>query len=199
MNNKNYLIYGISLLFLILLIGFVYFTGRNNGINSQKNADIKTELKTLIIKEKVTQKQIDSIKALQPKIQQEKQDFIKQETIIKEKIIRIPIEKPKDTVCNDLYFKATAKIDLLNSQISIKDSVENRSNKIINNQSLVIDKQEIIIKNKDQQIDLINNKKSINKRFGLGVNIGYGFSVSKDRIELKPYVGVGISYNFANF
>ena len=199
MNNKNYIIYGITLLLLIILIGFVYFTGRNNGIKSQKNADIKTELKTLIVKEKITQKQIDSIKALQPRIQQEKKDFKKQETIIKEKIVRIPLEKPKDTVCNDLYNQATAKINLLNNQISIKDSIEDRSNKIIGNQSIIIDKQETIIKSKDKQIELISNKKPISKRFGLGLNIGYGFSVSKDKVELKPYVGIGLSYNFANF
>ena len=42
-------------------------------------------------------------------------------------------EKPKDTVCNDLYNKANTKIELLNNQISIKDSIEDKSNKIINN------------------------------------------------------------------
>lgn len=198
-NNKNYIFYIIGAVVIIGMLLFVYFSGRSNGVNSEKNKVIDTEVKTLVVNAKITQKQIDSIQSLQPKLQKDKEDFKQQETIVKKEIVKVYLEKPKDTVCNDLYNKANIKIGLLNNQISLKDNIEDRSNKIINNQSSVINKQESLIKNKDEQIELIKNKKTTTKRFGLGLNIGYGISVGKDVVEARPYVGVGLSYNFANF
>lgn len=35
------------------------------------------------------------------------------------------------------------------------------------------------------------------KRFGVGVQVGYGYDIQKN--SLSPYVGVGVSYNLFNF
>ncbi len=37
------------------------------------------------------------------------------------------------------------------------------------------------------------------RKFGLGLNLGYGILLSKDKVTTNPYVGLGVSYNFIRF
>lgn len=37
------------------------------------------------------------------------------------------------------------------------------------------------------------------KKFGLGIQLGYGFTLDKNIVKLAPYAGVGLSYNLFNF
>ena len=144
---KNYKTYIISIIFIIILIFLAYRKGLDNGFKLEKDKHIDDKLKVLVIKSKITQKQIDSIKSLQPEIYKEKRILIKSEKIIKDSIKKIVIEKPKDTICNELYVKSSKKINLLEKQISIKDSIEYKSNRLLSNQDLIISKQDSLIKN----------------------------------------------------
>lgn len=49
----------------------------------------------------------------------------------------------------------------------------------------------------------INTDKTISvtsrKRFGVGVQVGYGASVHQSQVYLSPYIGIGVSYNFLQF
>ena len=85
-NNKNYTIYIISIIFIIILIFLAYRKGLDNGFKLEKDKHIDDKLKVLVIKSKITQKQIDSIKSLQPEIYKEKRILIKSEKIIKDSI-----------------------------------------------------------------------------------------------------------------
>ena len=40
---------------------------------------------------------------------------------------------------------------------------------------------------------------SSQKRFGIGVQVGYGATVRQSQVFLSPYFGVGVSYNFVQF
>ncbi|MDR1019023.1 MAG: hypothetical protein LBM02_10035 [Lachnospiraceae bacterium] len=193
-NYKNYII-----IFILLFILLIYEIGVGYGSNSEKNKTIDNQVKVLVLKNKITQKQVDSIKSLQPKIIEEKVKFIKTEKIIKDSIKKIVIEKPKDSACNYLYIKSSKKINLLEEQISIKDSIEKASDKLIYMKDLIITKQDSIIVNKDLQINLISSKKVKIKRFGIGLQVGYGVQIKNSRIEHKPYIGIGASYNIFNF
>lgn len=42
-------------------------------------------------------------------------------------------------------------------------------------------------------------KKERKKRFGLGVQVGYGVGLADGKIKPVPYVGVGLSYNIVRF
>lgn len=199
MKSKGYVNQIIIGIVIIIVMFVIYFTGKNNGIKIEQNKNINKEVKTLVVKEKITQKQIDSLNNVLSKNFKEKTIFIKKEAEVIREIKKITIEKPKDTICNDLYEKASNKISLLNTQISIKDSIEKRSNNIIKNQSLKLSKKDSIIDFKNKQINLIQQKNPVSKKFGIGINVGYGFSVNKDKVEAKPYVGIGVNYNFINF
>ena len=41
----------------------------------------------------------------------------------------------------------------------------------------------------------VNNK----KRWGLGVQVGYGIGLDKNCMSMHPYIGVGVSYNLINW
>lgn len=195
-NNKTWIIICVILGAIMIAI---YLFGRYNGIRTEQNNNIEKEIKPLVIKEKITQKQIDSLYSILDKNQDVKDDFKEKEIEIIKQIEYIPLEKPKDTVCNELYKNASNKISLLNDRIVIKDSIESRSNKIIENQYSIISRKDSIIGYKDKQINLIKNKKPIPKKIGIGLHVGYGMSVSENRVEVRPYVGVGISYNVFTF
>lgn len=83
---KNYKVYIIAIIFTIILIFLAYRKGLNNGFQLEKDKHINDDLKVLVIKSKITQKQIDSIKSLQPEIYKEKKILIKSEKIIKDSI-----------------------------------------------------------------------------------------------------------------
>lgn len=194
--NKTFIIV-IGILFLIIVAA--YFGGRRQGINSEKNKTLDKEFKTITIKTKLTEKQIDSIKATVNVLTKEKETLKQKDTEIKKEADKIVIEKPKDEVCNDLYEKSVSKIGLLENRISVKDSIEKKSNNIITNQSIMLSKKDTIISYKDRQIQILKDKKPVTKKFGIGVSFGYGIKVENNRISATPYVGVGINYNIFNF
>ena len=195
-NNKTWII--VCIILGVAMIG-VYLFGRYNGIKTEQNNNIDKEIKPLVIKEKITQKQIDSIYSIVNKDQNVKNDFKDKEIEIIKQIEYITLTKPKDTACNQLYDDATKKISLLNNRIDIKDSIENISNLIIDNQYSIISRKDSLISYKDKQIQLIKNKKPIPKKIGIGLHVGYGMSVTESRVELRPYVGIGVSYNVFTF
>lgn len=195
----KYKIHIIIIVLAILLIFLAYRRGFNNGFQIEKDNNIDSRLKVLVVNSKITKKQVDSIKSLLPKIYEEKKIFIKSEKVIKDSIKKIVIEKPKDTVCDKLYADASKKINLLEKHISIKDSIESKSNKLLLNKDLVISKQDSLLKNMNSQIDLIKSKNIRTKKIGIGLNVGYGVYIKNKQIEYNPYVGIGISYNFLNF
>ena len=145
MKSKGYTTSIIIGIVIIIIMVVIYLAGRNNGIKIEQNKNIDKEVKTLVVKEKITQKQIDSLNNMLLKNVKEKTVFVEKEAKVIKEIEKITIEKPKDTVCNDLYEKASKKISLLNTQISIKDSVEKISNNIIGNQSIMLSKKDSII------------------------------------------------------
>lgn len=185
----------------IIVIAFlsIFFIGRYVGI---KIADTKNSEK-IIEKEEVkialTEKQIDSIYKELYKNQRVKIEYINREVGIIKEIEKIVIEKPKDTVCNELYNKATAKINLLNDRIIIKDSISKKSDNIIKNQNNIIFLKDSIISYKDIQIDTYKSMKHSSKKIGVGIQVGYGISVSENKVTTTPYVGIGVSYNLFNF
>lgn len=193
--QKTLIILGITILAAIT----IFLIGRRIGEKSQDNKNIVREIEKTEVKIGLTNKQIDSIYKELDKNQKVKIQYVEKEIGVIKQIEKVVIEKPKDTVCNDLYNKATLKINLLNDRITIKDSIEKNSNKIIKNQYSIINKKDSIISFKDTQLNLYKNKKTTPKRIGVGIQVGYGVSVSKNKFETAPYVGVGLSYNVFNF
>lgn len=49
----------------------------------------------------------------------------------------------------------------------------------------------------------VNKEKTISvtsrKRFGIGIQAGYGATVHQSQVFLSPYIGIGVSYNFLQF
>lgn len=37
------------------------------------------------------------------------------------------------------------------------------------------------------------------KRFGIGISTGYGFTINQNNIQASPYVGIGLNYNLIQF
>lgn len=177
----------------------IFFIGRYVGI---KIADTKNSEKIIEkeeVKIKLTEKQIDSIYKELYKNQKVKIEYVNREVGIIKEIEKIVIEKPKDTVCNELYKKATAKINLLNDRIIIKDSISKKSDNIIKNQNNIIFLKDSIISYKDIQINTYKSMKHRSKKIGVGIQVGYGISVSENKVATSPYVGIGVSYNLFNF
>lgn len=194
-STKNIIIISV----ILLLLTSVFIIGRYIGKKSEENKQSRKEIEKVEVKIGLTEKQVDSIYKNLLKNQEIKKVFIEKEAQIVREIQKIVIEKPKDTVCNDLYNKATSKINLLNNQISIKDTIEKKSNDIINNQYNIISKKDSIISYKNAQIDLYKNMKPPPKKIGVGIQVGYGLSVTENKLETRPYIGLGVSYNIFNF
>ena len=72
--------------------------------------------------------------------------------------------------------------------VMYKDSIINYQDTIIQYKDSVIIKKDTIIQFKDRLLELPKTR----KRFGLGINSGYG-------IDNRPYVGFGVSYNLFVF
>ena len=74
------------------------------------------------------------------------------------------------------------------SIVKWKDSIINNQDTIIKYKDSIIIKKDTIIQFKDRLLELPKTR----KRFGLGINSGYG-------IDNRPYVGFGVSYNLFVF
>ena len=72
--------------------------------------------------------------------------------------------------------------------VRYKDSIINYQDTIIQYKDSIIIEKDTIIQFKDKLLELPKTR----KRFGLGINSGYG-------IDNRPYIGIGVSYNLFVF
>jgi hypothetical protein len=127
--------------------------------------------------------------------------IIKTETKIIEKIVNKTI---LDTISNTPIYESSFNLKdyIWGDIVAKKDTTDIKIN-IKNDFSIVTykEKNKLILDVSDKnpysitksQRSYINLPKQ--KRFGLGVNVGYGISKS----GLSPYVGLGVNYNLINF
>lgn len=125
---------------------------------------------------KLTEKRIDSIKNTIAPIEKEVIKYVEKREQLKkkEKTISYPQEECKEIVNN------------LKEQLANCDNVTQLKDTIIY-------KERLVIQYKDKLIDKMVFPKP--KRFGVGFQVG----ATTDLKEVKPYVGVGVSYNLIRF
>ena len=127
---------------------------------------------------------------------------VKDKIVYKEKKV---IEKKIDTIVKEIKGKEKEVIKYVDrvkylkentptypkecdSIVKWKDSIINNQDTIIKYKDSIIIKKDTIIQFKDRLLELPKTR----KRFGLGINSGYG-------IDNRPYVGFGVSYNLFVF
>lgn len=156
----------IAALMLLIISGFI---GYQYG---------KAQVKTTIVEKKVKEleKQNDTLKSMIKPTDNKVSKLKKKRLELKKKEAEIayPEEECKEIVEN------------LKQQLSNCDSVTVYQEKII-----YVDRE--IIKNQDAIIDLKEIPKP--KRFGVGIQTGYGITGNK----ISPYIGVGVSFNILKF
>jgi hypothetical protein len=199
---KNYIYFAIGFIIVVLVSLYI---GRSIGEKGQKDAQIKDRIKVIHVENKETIKKIDSLGNVIKSLAENTKVIKEKETIIREKANDIKIEKPANTTeCDDLYNKSTEKIGLLEDVISKKDTIESNLNLVIDNQNNIITNKDKIISNKDLELSLTKDlAKSRNKKFTVGIQIGYGFGITSEnnKVILKtvPYVGIGVSKTIFSF
>lgn len=159
----------IGLIVVLLFIAVIGFIGYQYG---------KAQVKTAIVEKrvKITQKQIDSLKSTIKPIENKVSKLKKKRAELQKKEVEITYPKEE---CKEI-------VENLKEQLSNCDSVTIYQDKII-----YVDRE--IIKKQDVIIDLKELPKQ--KRFGIGVQVGYGLTEK----QLSPYIGVGVSYNILRF
>lgn len=152
-----------------LILILLFVIGLSAFYYGKSKAEHSVEYKEI----KYTQKQIDSIKATVKPIEKEVVKWLekREELKEKEKEIVYPEEDCKEIVDN------------------LKEQLEN-CDTVVQLKDTIIYKERLVIEYKDKIIEKMVLPKQ--KPFGIGVNAGYG-------IDGKPYVGVGVSYNFLRF
>ena len=109
---------------LVILIMTVLYIGKQIGEKKSRDKDALTKIEYVQVENKQSIKKIDSLKNLIKDLSKKEKSLKKEETKIKEKANNIILVKPENPECNDLYNKATEKIELLTQVIVVKDSVE---------------------------------------------------------------------------
>jgi len=189
-NNKTIIIASVIILALLA----IFYIGYRNGYNNRSDIAVKKEIEYIEKEVELSKHKIDSIKSLV------KKDTIKIKEY-EEKIKYVEseykeLEPPKDSNCTKLYEDYKKSNDNLKTQIAYKDSIIIKKDTIIKRLYLTINEKDIIIKNKDLHIDLLNkNKNKKHKPFGIGVQAGATYQNN----EVRPYIGGGVSYNFIRF
>lgn len=201
MNNK-YIYIGIAFVLAILIALYI---GKSNGQKDQKDDQIRTEIKVIHVENKEAIKKVDSLNKVIAKFGKKDVQYKTEYITIKEKADKIYIEKPLNKECDDLYNKATTKIDYLEKAIVVKDSIEVNLRKTIALKDNIIFQKDNIIANKDKEIVLIKelNKPRV-KKWAVSLQVGTGFGIETlDRnIQVKQipvYAGVGISRDIFRF
>lgn len=170
----------IKYVFFAVLFAFLgyYFT--------DKYKDTKEVIKHV----NLTEKQIDSIKKSIKPILVEVEVF--KNEIKKKEDRREELKKQLEKI----VVPDTCKEIVLNYEHQLKncDSINLLNNKIIGNKDIVIGKQEDIINKQNNIISVLEVPKKP-KPFGIGVQVG----ITTDTKEVKPYVGLGVSYNLIRF
>lgn len=188
--NKNIMISIGVILSLLLIFYFGYISGKRIEIQT----DTKTEIKHIEKKIELSEKIVDSIKAT---VEKQTEIVTEYETILKEIESEYKdVEKPKDSVCLEDYYKYKKSNDNLKLQIVYKDSIIQTKDTIIKGLKHIIREKDMIILEKDKHIEVLSKpKKSKAKPFGIGLQVGATYNGG----ELKEYIGGGISYNFIRF
>lgn len=221
MRNKNIFSW-LVLIFIIIIIIFCV-KACNNGIRKENSKlieslndsisyyrDVEGILHSKIsvieddyfLKLKIKDKEINELQNLVRKYKNVKSaTIIKTETKIVEKIVNKTI---LDTISNAPIYESSFNLKgyIWGDIIAKKDTTDIKIN-IKNDFSIVTykEKNKLILDVSDKnpysitkaQRSYINLPKQ--KRFGLGVNVGYGISKS----SLSPYIGLGINYNLLSF
>lgn len=221
MRNKNIFSW-LVLIFIIIIIIFCVKACNNNirkensklieslndSISYYKDVEGVLHSKISVIEDdyflklKLKDKEIVELQDLVKKYNNVKSaTIIKTETKIIEKIVNKTI---LDTISNTPIYESSFNLKdyIWGDIVAKKDTTDIKIN-IKNDFSIVTykEKNKLILDVSDKnpysitksQRSYINLPKQ--KRFGLGVNVGYGISKS----GLSPYVGLGVNYNLINF
>ncbi len=109
----------------------------------------------------------------------------------------------QDTSLSKYTLKKTlldlAELDQLKEEYKITIQVLNEKNKQLNNKDQIIYNlnKELDLNNEIQDLNEKIYKEKYNKRFSLGLFIGYGYSMSNDKAS--PILGVGLNYSLLRF
>lgn len=221
MRNKNIFSW-LVLIFIIIIIIFCVKACNNNirkensklieslndSISYYKDVEGVLHSKISVIEDdyflklKLKDKEIVELQSLVKKYKNVKSaTIIKTETKIVEKIVNKTI---LDTISNTPIYESSFNLKgyIWGDIVAKKDTTDIKIN-IKNDFSIVTykEKNKLILDVSDKnpysitksQRSYINLPKQ--KKFGLGVNVGYGISKS----GLSPYIGLGVNYNLINF
>lgn len=187
-NSYRYLLFLLSLLVgLVLGLSFKRCAGRNSEVK-----EVKKEIKSSETIEKNYKKSLDSLRLEYFKLEKQKQQVKTVYLQGKERIKYITkerIERYTDTVCKE-------DVISLKNHISTSDSLIAVQEVQLSNNSQQLNIKDKIIKEKDNRIYLYQNRKQRIKPFGIGIIGGYGTDFQNG---LKPFIGLGISYNLIRF
>lgn len=188
----------------LILTGISVYIGKSIGNKEQKNIQIKKEIEYVHVDNKKAEKKVDSLKLVIKDLIKKDKTLKTKETNIRTKADKIVLDKPKNEECNDIYEKANEKIEMQNKALIIKDTIENNLRNMINEKDNIIDLKDKLIFNKNKEINLLKElEKPRNKKFTIGIQIGYGGTVNiqSNKMEFKtaPYIGIGISRTIFSF
>ena len=93
----------------------------------------------------------------------------------------------------DKWVEFNASVDMDSSEFTLQS--RNEYSIFINNKKGYVEVQSLNPYSKVEDIKMYSNKLK-RKRFGLGVHVGYGIN---SQFQLRPYLGLGISYNLVSF
>lgn len=190
----------------ILVLGLIFYIGREIGKKIQADKQIDKQIQYIHIENKEAEKRADSLSKIVDNLQKDNKELKKKETNKKDKADQITIVRPEPGEdCDKLFDDASEKIVLLEGVIVIKDSIENNLNKTIATKDKIILEKDFIIKNKDEEIALLNIKnKPRDKKWAISLHLGTGYgvatqgnSVTFQRVPV--YAGIGISRNIFSF
>ena len=221
MRNKNIFSW-LVLIFIIIIIIFCVKACNNNirkenskliesfndSISYYKDVEGVLHSKISVIEDdyflklKLKDKEIVELQSLVKKYKNVKSaTIIKTETKIVEKIVNKTI---LDTISNTPIYESSFNLKdyIWGDIVAKKDTTDIKIN-IKNDFNIVTYKEKgklVLDVNDKNPYSITKSQRSyINlpkqKRFGLGVNVGYGISKS----GLSPYIGLGVNYNLINF
>ncbi|VDH16857.1 Uncharacterised protein [Algoriella xinjiangensis] len=124
------------------------------------------------------------IPVLYSKIDSTKTEIKKQEKTADKLSVKVDVLKKEETKIVYDTVKCKEIVSNLKEQIILQDTIIQKKDSIIYLTNTVVDYQDKIIKIKPKP-----------KRFGIGIQTGYGFTADK----ITPYVGVGVSLNLFRF
>lgn len=189
MKTKENLIIFSGIFVLLFAVGFIaYSSGKRSQLSKQTKIELKSSEKVV----KNYKKMYDSLQneylILEKQKQTVKTVYLKGKEDVKY-ITQERIKAYEDTLCKK-------DVITLKDQLSISDSLISIQERQLIDVLTQKELKEQIIEEKDNQINLYKNKKSKIKPFGIGIIGGAGTDFENG---LKPFLGLGVSYNFIRF